>query len=336
MRKAADVYKRALAVLFLPTPPEEPSPVLDFRRLPDVPAGTWSPELRLEIRRLVHKRRIALALATHAPARSWPFVGSEKTSTDPEATGQRARGLIAITDAVQRSWKSTADALTAWRAAIERRGVFVFQLRRVPVEEMRGLSIAEAPFPVIAVNRKDAPVARIFSLLHEFIHVLVGRSGLCDGSDEPLATRDSGDIEVFCNAAAAATLMPRDSLLAHALVRSHQPGASWDEEALRKLGSAYRVSTEALLRRLVSLELASPGEYAALRRRLAARPPASADGGGPRERGHEIVLRTQATAYVRLVLEALGADAITAADAADYLDMKLDHLSALQASLANA
>jgi hypothetical protein len=49
--KAAEVYKRSLAMLFLPAPPEGFSTLCDFRRLDGTDAGKWSPDLHEEFRR---------------------------------------------------------------------------------------------------------------------------------------------------------------------------------------------------------------------------------------------------------------------------------------------
>src|SRR5262245_62983883 len=51
LRKAANVYKRPLAVFFLPSPPTTPSPLHDFRRLDPDEVARLSPELLLEMRR---------------------------------------------------------------------------------------------------------------------------------------------------------------------------------------------------------------------------------------------------------------------------------------------
>ena len=63
---------------------------------------------------------------------------------------------------------------------LERVGVLVFQTGGVSLDEMRGFSISAEPFPVIVVNAKDSPRGRVFTLIHEFAHILTNRGGLCD------------------------------------------------------------------------------------------------------------------------------------------------------------
>ncbi len=338
LRKAADVYKRPLAVFFLPHPPEAKPRVTDFRRLPEAADHPYSPALLLQMRRLSHKRSVAMRLREFARAADWSFVGSAELGTDPEAVSVRVRELLKLPVEASARWRDGYARLNGWRNAMEGAGILVFVVQRVSVSEMRGMSIAEAPFPLIAINRADSPGARLFSLLHELGHVLLGRSSLCDDGDE-VDWRNNDEarrVEVFCNAVSAAVLMPRAQVVALAEQVRPDRQVRWDEAMLRGLADSFGVSAEAMLRRLRDLSLARRDEYEAFRRMWQARPaPSAGDGEDDEERGfgeygHDRILRTQGKNYVRLVLEALHGEAITAGDAADFLDMKLGHLAALE------
>ncbi len=339
LRQAADVYKRPLAVFFLPHPPEAKPRLTDFRRVPEAADRPYSPELLLQMRRLSHKRSIAMRLGEFGIAQDWSFVGSIGPDADPEAIGRHIRVLLQIPVEVSARWRDGYTRLSGWRSALEGIGVLVFAVQRVKVAEMRGMSIAEAPYPLIAINRADDPAPRLFSLLHEVAHILLGRSSLCDDADEFDWRNDevTKRIEVFCNAVSAAVLMPKDQVLARAIKMRPEGNAGWDEGALRELGGVFGVSVEAVLRRLRDLNLARRDEYESFRRKWQDRPaPVAADSDedeqGFGEKGYQRILRTQGKNYVRLVLNALHSEAITAADAADFLDMKLKHLADLEAN----
>jgi len=338
LRKAADVYKRPLAVFFLPHPPEAKPRVTDFRRLPEAVDHPYSPALLLQMRRLSHKRSVAMRLREFARATDWGFVGSVELNSDPEAVSLRVREILKLPVEASARWRESYARLSGWRNALESAGILVFVVQRVSVSEMRGMSIAEAPFPLIAVNRADSPGARLFSLLHEFGHVLLGRSSLCDDGDE-MDWRNNDEakrVEIFCNALSAAVLMPRAMVLTKADQVRPDRQVRWSEAMLRELADGFGVSSEAMLRRLRDLSLARLDEYEMFRRMWQARPaPSPSAGNDDEERnfgeyGHDRVLRTQGKNYVRLVLEALHGEAITAGDAADFLDMKLGHLAALE------
>ena len=105
----------------------------------------------------------------------------------------------------QSKWSKKGDLepFKALREKMEGLGVLVFQMSRVPSEEGCGFALAETQRPVIAVNQRDVPNRRSFSLLHEFVHLMLGQSGVSDlevnGSRKP----DIQEVELFCSAVAA-------------------------------------------------------------------------------------------------------------------------------------
>jgi hypothetical protein len=62
-------------------------------------------------------------------------------SENPAAVAKRIRHLLRISIEEQTSWRRSDVALKAWKAAVERRGVLVFEASRIALAEMRGLSI---------------------------------------------------------------------------------------------------------------------------------------------------------------------------------------------------
>ena len=56
-KKASEVYKRSLAVFYLPEPPKDFDTLKDYRLLPDQSLGEWSPELALLIRQVMVKQQ---------------------------------------------------------------------------------------------------------------------------------------------------------------------------------------------------------------------------------------------------------------------------------------
>ena len=68
---AYDIYKRPLAIFFLPTPPKESLPQSEFRTLPDADMRTLSRDTYLHIRR---------AHVPCAPERREPFRSGERNS----------------------------------------------------------------------------------------------------------------------------------------------------------------------------------------------------------------------------------------------------------------
>ena len=108
---------------------------------------------------------------------------------------------------------------------------------------MRGFSIAEWPFPVIAVNGSDFYRPRLFTLLHELAHLGLRDGGLCDLHESTSRFRDANDeIERFCNQVAAAVLMPEAELLADPNFAGANQNYRWSLEELEALSHPFGAS----------------------------------------------------------------------------------------------
>ena len=108
-------------------------------------------------------------------------------------------------------WRNHYDALNGWRSAVEALGVLVVQLRNVPIEEMRGCSLALFPLPVIILNSADSPLGRVFTLLHELTHLARAESGLCDLAEEVPRRKADEVVEAYCNRVAGIGPAPKPS-----------------------------------------------------------------------------------------------------------------------------
>jgi Zn-dependent peptidase ImmA (M78 family) len=252
----------------------------------------------------------------------------------------RGREWLGITIAEQRQWRTEYQPIAGWIAALETRGVLVFQTGAVEVDEMRGFSLTARELPAIVVNAKDAPRGRVFTLMHEFCHLLLDRGGVCD----PVRVGREGrspdeNVEIFCNRVAGALLVPRDALLEDPRVETVQGAPEWEDEVLRALASDFGVSREVILRRLLVLGKTTGEFYERKRAEYLAQYAANAarmrEAGGfvPPSR---LALRDNGRRYTGLVLEALERERITAADVTDYLGMRLKHLDDIAQALRRA
>ena len=342
LRTAAQVYKRPLAVFYLPAVPKDFQPLRDFRRLPDSEKGKLSPELHATIRRAHFQRDAALELRelTDEPAAQAPRVDAD--AKDPEAFGVPARAHLNVDLAVQTSWRDPRKALGAWIEALEDLDVLVLQAQRIEIDEMRGFSVSEPQLPVIVLNGADWPRARIFTLLHEYAHLLTRSSGVCDLHERPAANAN-GDMEVLCNQIAAAILLPRDAFLAEPSLSTGPTDGTVSDDTLRTLSERYSVSREVVLRRLFTLGHASwaflqsksqelKRSYEQARDEESAKRKAAAKPGGPSF--YVMRLRDFGRSYVRTALDAYHQDAISSSELADFLQVKVNRIPSLEAELA--
>jgi Zn-dependent peptidase ImmA (M78 family)/DNA-binding XRE family transcriptional regulator len=275
LRRMAERYKRPLSVFYLPEPPQGFQALRDFRRLPGAADRRFSPQLAYEVRAAYERRLVAIDVLES--------IGEEPVQLDlrvgqqdnPEAVGARLRERLGITFAQQNRWNDADKAFRGWRDAIEAAGVLVFTLsgahHQVALDEMRGFAIAEQPLPVVVVNGKDRTPGRVFTLLHELTHVTLGESAI-ENDVEPGDALPQPDrtLERFCNRVAAATLMPRETLIAEPLLAAKRHEITqWSNEEIVALARRFGVSREALLLRLVELGRADATFYQMMRRKYA-------------------------------------------------------------------
>src|SRR5690606_22122741 len=125
---AYSIYKRPLAVFFLPAPPQERTPKAEFRTLPVAELDALLPDTRLHIRK-GPAYQIALAELFGAdPARQQICRDINLSGDRPLAQyAHQVRAYLGVDMATQSGWKEPDVALKAWRKAIEDKGVFVFK-----------------------------------------------------------------------------------------------------------------------------------------------------------------------------------------------------------------
>jgi Zn-dependent peptidase ImmA (M78 family) len=252
---AYDLYKRPLAMFFLPNPPDEPSPKAEFRSLPERDLSDLKRDTVLLIRRA---RAFQFALAEvfdgRSPAQAplWRSVRlTPGRPIPPVATRIRVELGIPFERELRASDISDDETLKMWRRAIEARGIFVFK-HTFKQSDISGFCLRHAEFPVIMINNSTTKTRQIFSLLHELAHLLADRSGISSFDEskiESLTPHERG-IEVFCNAVAAEVLVPMADFRAQ-IARLPAKVEADAAGLFATLASRYHVSRAVVLRRLL-------------------------------------------------------------------------------------
>lgn len=335
LRKAADVYRRSLGVFFLPEPPEGFDTLRDFRRHEGAQAGAWSEGLHADYRRALQQREHALEVSELDDVRFSTAWRLEDLPDDDSALAARARRTLRQVGPLPfpEGRGTVYDHLNAWIAALETAGVLVMATTggRVLTKEMRAFALYFDELPVIVVNGSDAARGRLFSLMHEYAHLLLQTEGLCDTISDLRATTPDRRVEARCNAIAAAILMPRDAVLRQAGVIEHRGRPeSWDYEGLAAAAADFGVSAEAFLRRLVTLDEVPMRVYLARREEFVAA--YEEDEVTTRSSGGNWYLSTVrdlGKGYVRLVTDARRRHVIDSYTAAAYLDVKVNQIDKL-------
>lgn len=324
----AVAYKRPLAAFFLPEPPSEPSLPRDYRTLPSRQPAALSRDALLAIREARRMQSIATELRQELHRDEWWRAARVKSHAAPESVAALERRRLGVTFDEQFGWRSEHAALRGWRAALERLGVLTFQLK-LPVEEARGFCLPQGGLPAIAVSSRDAVAGRIFTLFHEYAHLLLGSSALC--LPRPETTGRGQRTERFCNAFAGAVLVPLDALSEERHLQSSLRRRETAGRAISQLSSRFKVSRQVVLYRLRTMGVLSHGRFQDEMRRLDEEPRSKTKrrSGGPRPAKR--CLQERGMYFADLVLEAQSRELITNRDASDYLSLRVKHFDEIQA-----
>lgn len=336
LRNLAAKYHFPLALFYLPKPPADFSPLRDFRRLPDATDRTISSELARQIRSAYERRELAMDLYEDMGETVRPFRLKASINDEPEAVGGEVRRFLGVNDANQQKAAREDRAFDFWRRQLEGKDILVFVAsgaQGVDLKEMRGFAIARNQVPVIVINGRDnSQGGKCFTLVHELTHVMLGESALTNGDG---GTAEEQKIERFCDAVAAATLMPRDLMLSIPLVRPAGE-RKWSDDELRTLAKAIGVSREAFLLRLVTLRRASWDFYMARRTKfrdeydIAAALRAMAPKKPLAIKRSILLMSWNGRGFTRLVLRSYYDQRITLNDVSSYLGAKVKHIPALE------
>ncbi len=141
------------------------------------------------------------------------------------------------------------------RQKIENKGVFVHCFTGVDVEIARGISIYNDTAPIIGINGNDRHPAKTFSIVHELVHILKRQSTFCN---EMFSSFSNKNEEVFCNAVAGETLIPKASLDVY-LTAKDISAISLSE--INTIAKRYSVSKEVAARRLFDTNWVTKDKY---------------------------------------------------------------------------
>lgn len=193
---------------------------------------------------------------------------------NPEQAGEAERARLGVTPATQLGW--AADyTFKNWRSVIEAAGTFVL-LKNFPLAECKGFTVFDVPEAAIIVVSKHErlDVARTFTLVHEYAHLLLRQPGLSDQNDR-------NPVEAWCNRFTAAFLMPQVVIQQLIGVWPNRP-VEWGLADIRNWARKLKVSQQALALRFENLGLATAGFFARIRAQqgvAAAVPNAESEGG---------------------------------------------------------
>lgn len=177
--------------------------------------------------------------------------------TDDEAIALakkwRKRWGLSLEDQLEAANANTV--YVSLRGFIESLGVLVLH-KSFGTDEAAGIyaHIPNGPHTIVINTTSSSKARKLFTLAHEFCHVLLR----AEGASNPSILKNK--VEKFCNKFAAYLLAP-DRLVNDAISRFKYP-PSTAQDVIRRFAKRLGISQEALVRRLVEIGYVTAADYA--------------------------------------------------------------------------
>lgn len=330
--KLLALLKRPSALFFLPEPPDIEPTYAHFRRAPKAQESRVAPDEARWIRSATRLQG-AVSLLLKEMNQEPPKLPRLSPSPSAETAANEQRSVSGVTVQTQLGWPSPSWAFREWRQALEQQGVFVLHLR-LGRASCRGFSVWDDMAPIIAINTAYNFPARIYTIFHEYAHLLTRTNAVCTSFSGPTDASDD-EAERWCEKFAASFLLPRSEFLAH--VDELRRGARVaDFATVVRLANRFKVSLRAVALRLVDLDRANLELYREVDSRAkVSEQEKHGGGGGKGQKRYERRLDEYGRRLPKVFLEGVRRDIIDSHDVLDYLDLSTKSLDELERELAS-
>jgi len=326
-RKAAEVYRRSLAVFYLPEPPRDFATLRDFRQLSPGESREWSPELALLIRQVQYKQQWLREFLVEEGEEPVSLMGEASLDTSSSDLAIAIRQILEVDIQEQIACSDPREALNLWVDHVELAGISICRQGGIESEECRGFCLTDEYAPFIYLNSNDSYAGRLFTLVHELAHLLINQPGISNmaGSLRRLGNEEAR-IERFCNRVAAAALV--EGSLLEVLWSQRDPSEGLPDQ-VHSIAHHFSVSEEVIARCLLDRQDIEEREYLRLRQYYVARwveyrrKQAAMTGGPPY--GLRMAL-ANGNHFAGIVLSAYKRGRISGRDASSLLNVKVNNL----------
>jgi Zn-dependent peptidase ImmA (M78 family)/DNA-binding XRE family transcriptional regulator len=335
--RLAKMYKRPLALFFLPEIPKDFQPLQDFRRKDAKPLETSSIFI---IRELQEKQSWMSEFLAENGEDSLPFVGKYTINTRPEVVAEDILQVLNINPQ-----KYTYETpIKEWILKAESKGIFISRTSfihsrmKLDSDELQGFAIADKYAPFVFINSDDWNAAQLFTLVHELVHIWIAESGISNEIIPDIDVRNGlHPVELFCNETAAIALMPTE------LLKSIDKSVFNSGNSLYSNSKSLGVSTFAFLIRALRLQLITKERYFKLREDAEAdfrnyikkdedkKLKQKAREGGPNP--FLLRLNKNSRLFTQIILDSYKGGSISPSDASGLLNTKINNFNKLEAIL---
>ncbi|UCE74012.1 MAG: ImmA/IrrE family metallo-endopeptidase [Methanomassiliicoccales archaeon] len=256
LKELSNAYKRPLASFLLSVPIKERPLPKDYRMLSGK-KDVFDKSTIYIIRKVRNLQEISKELSININYPTKPKVKRVTIKQNPEDISAYYRELFELTEKKQRKYGTPYEMFRYLRDNFEEMNILIFQFP-MPIDDARAFALTDDLPNVIVVNKKDTIEARLFSLMHEFGHVLLGET-VIDFPDISILVDNRK--ELWCNTFASSFLLPKK--IANSVFKTERKALT-ETNTLNRLSRKYKVSKAMLLYNMLKQNFITRKEYEAI------------------------------------------------------------------------
>jgi Zn-dependent peptidase ImmA (M78 family) len=212
-----DFSKKAhipLGYFFLQSPPDEPLPLMEYRTIQSAAKTIPSRNLMDTYYQMSSIQGWMRDYLIDSGSEKCDFVGSGKKEKDPVKIAASIRGVTGMPEDWYVRCRDKNASFNMLRRFFENIGILILQngvvgqnnYRKLSIDEFRAFTLIDDYAPLVFININDTEGGKLFSLLHEAVHIWLGLHSFFN--DNSGLVLNVSPLEIICNAAAAELLVP--------------------------------------------------------------------------------------------------------------------------------
>ncbi|GHU56998.1 DNA-binding protein [Clostridia bacterium] len=241
----------------LKTPPKEKVKILEYRTVGSVPVTNPSRELVDTNHQMESIQDFMRDYMIQNYAEKLPFVGCVDSNMSVIEIASKIRDFLKIDENWYTKSKNADDSFRLLRQKISDTGIIVMlngivagnTHRPLNIDEFRAFTLVDDYAPLIFINSTDSYNGKLFSLIHETVHIGLGTNSFFNTS--PLNVYDVSPEETLTNVITAEILVPLAVFT-----------EKWKEcENIEKLASIFKCGSVVIARRALDSKFISQKTY---------------------------------------------------------------------------
>lgn len=253
-----------LGYFFLHTPPNEDLSIVEYRTIDSIALTKPSRNLIDTLHDMEQIQDWMHNYLLSTESEKLIFVGALKNQTNSIEIAKYIRHLLGMQVDWFKSAKTADESFTFLRNAMSNAGVIVMMSgivennthRPLQIDEFRAFALVNEYAPLIFINSNDSINGKVFSLIHEFVHICIGENSLFN--DRYSTGQKVDKTEIICNAVAAEILVPIELFTKEWFSESEDADTT---VRISSLAKAFKCGDTVIARRALDRQLITHEQY---------------------------------------------------------------------------